>query len=108
MNKAYLNQMWGKKLTIVEAVKHLAEHPKATFYSRIDGKELKIVTENGVSRFAELTEKSIEIPDKKPKETKEPEKEEKPTKEPEKEIKAPSPKTVKITPEEVEKAKKTQ
>jgi len=101
--RVYLNQNWGKKITIDEAVKHLAEHPKATFYSRIDGKELKIVTENGVSRFAELDEKTIETPEEKSEETKEPEKEEKSpaekkpakkaTKKTTKKPKAPSPKT---------------
>ena len=118
MTRAYLNKNFGELVTIAQAVKHLAEHPKAKFYSRINNKELKIVTEKGISRFAELTEKTIETKEEKPVE--EPETEEKlPEKKPvakkttaKKPVKAPTPKVkkplVKITKEDLANAQAKQ
>ena len=62
MTRVCLNKPFGRLMTIAEAVKHLAEHPKATFYSRINSQELIIVTENGKSRFEHLTEKKFGDP----------------------------------------------
>jgi len=64
MNTAYLNHTFGKKIKIIDAIQHLKEHPKAKFFSRINGTEMIIVGQKFVHKTTDI---AIVLPAEKPK-----------------------------------------
>lgn len=57
-NSAFLNRMWGQKVSVAEGKAFLKEHPKARFYDRVTSKELKIVDNEFLSISKKTTKKT--------------------------------------------------